>query len=98
WRCCPVVRKRSLKGNSLLLSDRVPAAYAEAFRAIRTNVLASSGATGGRSLLITSASPGDGKSVVAVNLARALGRSGRRVLLIDADLRRPVLHELLDCK
>jgi capsular exopolysaccharide synthesis family protein len=94
----PFVSKRSLKGHSLLLSDRVPAAYAEAFRAIRTNVLASSSTSGGRSLLVTSASPGDGKSVVAVNLALALGRSGRRVLLIDADLRRPVVHELLDCK
>ncbi len=53
---------------------------------------------GKRSLLVTSAAPGDGKSVFAVNLGVALGRSGKRVLIIDADLRRPTAHELLDCR
>jgi non-specific protein-tyrosine kinase len=94
----PYVSSRALKGNALLLSRGVPAVYAEACRSIRTNVLASAGAKGSRSLLVTSAAPGDGKSIVAVNLAVALGRSGRRVLLVDADLRRPVLHELLESK
>ena len=94
----PYVSKRTLKGSALLLSDGVPAAYAEACRALRTNILASAGATGNRSLLVTSAAPGDGKSVLSVNLAVALGRSGKRVLLVDADLRRPTLHGLLDCK
>jgi capsular exopolysaccharide synthesis family protein len=92
----PYVSKRAMKGRSLLLSNGVPATYAESCRALRTNVLASAGGKSGRSLLVTSAAPGDGKSVVAVNLAVALGRSGGRVLLIDADLRRPVLHQLLE--
>ena len=92
----PFVSKRTLKGNTLLLSGSVPAPYAEACRALRTNVLASAGANGSRSLLVTSAAPGDGKSVLSVNLAVALGRSGKRVLLVDADLRRPTLHSLLD--
>jgi capsular exopolysaccharide synthesis family protein len=93
----PYVTKRALKGNSILLTTGVPAAYAEAFRALRTNIIASAGAKGRRSLLITSAAPGDGKSAVAVNLAVAIGRSGARVLLVDADLRRPVLHQMLEC-
>jgi capsular exopolysaccharide synthesis family protein len=95
----PYVSPRTLKGKSLVLSNGVPPTYAEACRALRTNVLASAGARkGGRSLLVTSAAPGDGKSIVAVNLAVALGRSGGRVLIIDADLRRPVVHQLLGCK
>ena len=94
----PYVTKRALKGNSLLLTGGVPAAYAEAFRALRTNIITSAGGKERRSLLITSAAPGDGKSVVAANLAVAIGRSGNRVLVIDADLRRPVQHELLDCQ
>ena len=94
----PFVSKRALKGGSLLLGNGVPAAYAEAFRALRTNILASAGTSEKRTLLVTSAAPGDGKSMVAVNLAAAIGRTGSRVLLIDADLRRPVLHQLLDCK
>ncbi len=91
----PYVSKRTLKGNTPLLSESVPAVYAEACRALRTNILASAGTNGNRSLLVTSAAPGDGKSVLSVNLAVALGRSGKRVLLIDADLRRPKLHDLL---
>jgi polysaccharide biosynthesis transport protein len=91
----PYLSKRMLKGGTPLLGESVPAAYAEACRALRTNILASAGANGNRSLLVTSAAPGDGKSVLSVNLAVALGRSGKRVLLIDADLRRPRLHDLL---
>jgi succinoglycan biosynthesis transport protein ExoP len=94
----PYVPSRALKGNTLLLSRGVPAAYAEACRTLRTNVLASAGPKGGRSLLVTSAAPGDGKSIVAVNLAAVLGRTGKRVLVVDADLRRPVLHHLLKCE
>jgi capsular exopolysaccharide family len=90
----PYVTKRSMKGKSLLLQSGVPAPYAEAFRALRTNILASSGAAQGRTLLVTSAAPGDGKSMVAANLAVAIGRMGSRVLVVDADLRRPMLHEL----
>ena len=93
-----VEQTKNFKGSALLLSDGVPAAYAEACRALRTNILASTGATGNRSLLVTSAAPGDGKSVLSVNLAVALGRSGKRVLLVDADLRRPTLHGLMNCK
>jgi capsular exopolysaccharide synthesis family protein len=92
----PLVSKRAMKGNSLVLTNGVPAAYAEACRSLRTNVLASAGSRGGRSLLITSAAPGDGKSVVAVNLALALGRTGGRILIVDADLRRPTVHQLME--
>jgi len=94
----PNVSKRTLRGKKLVLSSGTPAVYAEACRALRTNVLAAAGGKGHQSLVITSAAPGDGKSVVAVNLAVALGRSGKRVLLVDADLRRPTLHELLECR
>ena len=94
----PHVSSRALKGSAPLLSTGVPAVYAEACRSLRTNVIASAGGKGSRSLLVTSAAPGDGKSIVAVNLAVALGRSGRRVLIVDADLRRPTLHRLLGRK
>ena len=54
----PYLSKRALKGKSPLLSSGVPAAYAEACRALRTNILASAGTKTHRSLLVTSASPG----------------------------------------
>lgn len=67
---------------------------AEAFRGIRTNLLLSSPAERQRAVLVTSARADEGKTTVAVNLAIAIGQSGRRVLLVDANFHRPVLHTL----
>lgn len=67
---------------------------AEAFRAIRTNLLLSSPAERQRSIVVTSSRPEEGKTTVAVNLAIALAQSGRRVLLVDGNLHRPRLQEL----
>lgn len=71
---------------------------AEAFRTIRTGVsfglMRRSGETT-RKLVVTSALPGDGKTLVSVNLAIALAQLGKRVLLVDADMRKPRLSSVL---
>ncbi len=85
--------KTRLNGDPLLSRD-VPANFAEAFKTIRTNVLFSSAEEGMRSIVVTSAGPGEGKSIVSANLAVALAQAGQRVLLIDADMRRPRVHEI----
>lgn len=66
----------------------------EAFREVRTALLVSQPGGPPRTILVTSAQPGEGKTVVAVNLAITLAQIGRRVLLVDADLRKPRLHKL----
>ena len=81
-------------GLNPLLSNGVPQNFSEAFKTVRTNVLFSSADEGMRSLVITSAGPGEGKSLVASNLAIAMAQAGQRVLLIDADMRRPRVHEI----
>jgi capsular exopolysaccharide synthesis family protein len=69
--------------------------FAEAFKNLRTSLLLASADRPPRTIVVTSAEPGDGKSTVALNLAIVLTQLGRRVLIIDADLRKPRLHKML---
>jgi capsular exopolysaccharide synthesis family protein len=78
-----------------LLSGPVPHDFGEAFRALRTALVASNTGTSTRIVAITSAQPLEGKTTTAVNIALALAIGGARVLLIDADMRRPSLHKAL---
>ena len=68
---------------------------ADAFAALRSAVVLNQDSSKVRSLLITSPGVGDGKTTVSVNLALSLARLGNRVLLVDADLRHPSVHEAL---
>jgi capsular exopolysaccharide synthesis family protein len=79
-----------------LVSHLTPrSVVADAFKNVRTSLLLASPDRPPRRIMITSCLPGDGKSTVAVNLATVLAQKGQRVLLIDADLRRPTLHQVL---
>jgi capsular exopolysaccharide synthesis family protein len=68
----------------------------EAFRTLRTNLAFSALNTPVRTILVCSVLPGEGKSTVAANLAVVLAQSGKRVVLVDADLRRPSLHSVFN--
>jgi polysaccharide biosynthesis transport protein len=69
--------------------------FAEAFRSLHANIRLLGSDTPIRSLVVSSALPGDGKSTVAMNLAQAAAAMGQRVLLVDADLRRPQVSRSL---
>jgi non-specific protein-tyrosine kinase len=69
----------------------------ESYRMLRTNLdFSQSGDVAGRAVLITSCKRGEGKTTTAANLAIALAQTGRRVVLIDADMRNPSLHGLFN--
>jgi len=79
--------------ESVVISLREPAsAEAEAYRTLRTSISFASLDRSLKTILITSGKAGEGKTTTAANLAVALARAGRRVILASADLRRPRLH------
>jgi capsular exopolysaccharide synthesis family protein len=89
----PALGKHWHRGEPLI-SNGVPPNFAEAFRALRTNVLFSAAEQGCRVIVVTSSAPKEGKTIVASNLAIGFAHAGQRVLLADADLRRPRVHEV----
>ena len=89
------IQRGKVSGPITLTSPGVPHDFAEAFRGLRTNVVFGFPADGPKSLVITSTGPGEGKTSVSVNLALSLAMTGQRVLLIDADMRRPTAHDVL---
>ena len=89
----PAVPWRLAKSGLSLVNRPTQPEFAEALRMVRGNLLLCAPAHGSKSLVITSTGPGEGKTVVAANLAIALAQAGRRVLLVDADLRRCQVHE-----
>jgi capsular exopolysaccharide synthesis family protein len=80
--------------TSVFLGDGAPAQFAELIQALRTNLLMAPELVDGRTLLVTSAEAGEGKTVAVANIGVSLARLKQRVLLIDADMRKPRLHEL----
>ncbi|MGD9967373.1 MAG: polysaccharide biosynthesis tyrosine autokinase [Hyphomonadaceae bacterium] len=78
------------------LLERQMSAFTEAFRVLRTTILFAAGQPKTQVVAVTSALPGEGKTTVSLCLSRVSALSGQKVLLIDCDLRRRSLKEVLD--
>lgn len=83
-------------GSPLLISADPRSSLAEAYRHLRTSILLSTAGRAPKSLLITSSLPSEGKTTTATNTAISLAQTGGRVLIIDADMRRPRLHSIFN--
>lgn len=78
----------------LVVQDDPKSVGSEAFRTLRTNLQYTSPDSQLHTVLFTSAVPGEGKSVVSSNLAVSLAQVGKNIILIDCDLRKPVVHKI----
>jgi polysaccharide biosynthesis transport protein len=93
-----IARIKAEKDRTKLVTIEQPRSpIAEAFRVLRTGIdFSLIDSPQGATLLVTSATPSEGKSVTAANLAVVMAQAGHKTLLIDADLRRPVQHKLFE--
>jgi capsular exopolysaccharide synthesis family protein len=79
----------------MIAVDEPQSPYVEALRGLRTALLLSRGGAPPQVILVTSSIASEGKTTLTLNLAILLAQQGRKVLLVDADLRRPTLHRVL---
>lgn len=91
-------RKIDRTGRMLVAYTTPKSFVSEQFRNVRTNINFSSPDKDIRSLAITSAAPGEGKSTAAANLAVVFAQEGKKVLLIDGDMRKPTMHHTFEIR
>lgn len=88
-------KKKGTPRTLQLVGKDAPFQYVEAYKSLRTNLNFMAVGNEYKKLVITSAIPGEGKSNVAINLAVSLAETGKSVLIVDCDLRKPVMHKYL---
>jgi capsular exopolysaccharide synthesis family protein len=93
----PLVKKRNVKLEKAFADDpRSP--FAEAMRTTRVSLQLSGAGDKSKSFVITSTKPGEGKTTLASNLALTFAGAGEKVVVVDADMRRPKIHEVFNIR
>ncbi len=85
-------------GYGEILTAKLPFMYTEAYKALRTNVEFLSASNDAKKILVTSSLSGEGKTCLSINLAISLAQTGKKVIILDCDLRKPKVHRYLRIK
>lgn len=89
-------KKKSERKHEIISKNNPKSAMAEAYRTLRTNLGFTDVDNPCRSILVSSSNPQDGKSTTTSNLAVVMAQNGNKVLLVDGDLRKPVMHKIFE--
>jgi Mrp family chromosome partitioning ATPase len=84
--------------SELVSAHESVSTFSESYRALRTSLLLSSAEHAPRTMLVTSSHPAEGKTTIVANTAISLAQTGARVLVLDADMRRPRCHKILSLR
>lgn len=90
-----ITKKKAQSQLQLVASKKMPFQYVESYKSLRTNLNFIASTNDVHSFVITSALPEESKSNVAINLAVTLASSDKKVVIVDCDLRKPVIHKYL---
>ncbi len=86
----------TLSFDNTILAEGTNFNIIEAYKDLRTNILFTSRGTGCRKFVVTSSFPSEGKTTNSVNIAITFAQTGKKVLLVDGDLRKPKIHKLFN--
>ena len=89
-----IKKHKKSKRNFILVND-APFQLEEAYKALRTNLQFACADKNIKKILITSSAPGEGKTTITINLAISLAQVGHKVIILDADMRKPKIHNYL---
>ena len=87
-------KKENVSRSAAALTSKTPFQIVEAYKAIRANLLFMLSTAAEKAVVVTSAEPSAGKSTTCSNLAITMAQTGAKVVIVDADMRKPVLHKI----
>lgn len=87
-------KKEKVSRSAAALTSKTPFQIVEAYKAIRANLLFMLSTAAEKAVVVTSAEPSAGKSTTCSNLAITMAQTGAKVVIVDADMRKPVLHKI----
>ena len=95
WKGKKVEHNSSIRTLEMVTAENMPFGYVEAYKSLRTNLKFITATNEAKSFVVTSALGMESKSNISINLAITLAEEKNKVIVVDGDLRKPVVHQML---